>query len=195
MVDTIRTLSALQALLGDNTAGDISAQDIRDLLVSAMGGFGAYDDLATKTTPLAFVAGVRKSLECDAGGPNGNTDFLPYPKTKVTDELWDATNDRVLLANLPVGARISVRVDFVITPASPNTELDLFFEFHNSSDVKIFELDISLAEIKAATAHGEVILSDFFVGSVIQDGYVYLNLLSSNNADVEVGGLYINVWR
>lgn len=34
MVDTVRTLSALQALLADNTAGDISAQDARDVLVS-----------------------------------------------------------------------------------------------------------------------------------------------------------------
>lgn len=34
MVDTIRTLSALQALLADNATGDISAQDTRDFLVS-----------------------------------------------------------------------------------------------------------------------------------------------------------------
>jgi len=34
MVDTIRTLSALQTLLADNASGDISAQDIRDFLVS-----------------------------------------------------------------------------------------------------------------------------------------------------------------
>ena len=34
MADTLRTLSALQALLADNTTGDISAQDLRDMLVS-----------------------------------------------------------------------------------------------------------------------------------------------------------------
>lgn len=34
MADTIRNEAALQALLADNTAGDISAQDVRDLLVS-----------------------------------------------------------------------------------------------------------------------------------------------------------------
>lgn len=34
MADTNRTLSALQALLGNNTTGDISAQDARDVLVS-----------------------------------------------------------------------------------------------------------------------------------------------------------------
>jgi hypothetical protein len=35
MVDTVRTLAALQTLLADNTAGDISAQDHRDQLVSS----------------------------------------------------------------------------------------------------------------------------------------------------------------
>lgn len=35
MADTRRTLAALQALLANNTSGDISAQDIRDFLVSA----------------------------------------------------------------------------------------------------------------------------------------------------------------
>ncbi len=34
MADTRRTLSALQTLLADNSTGDISAQDVRDLLVS-----------------------------------------------------------------------------------------------------------------------------------------------------------------
>jgi len=40
MADTPRTLAALQALLADNTAGDISPQDVRDLLVSVMGAGG-----------------------------------------------------------------------------------------------------------------------------------------------------------
>lgn len=36
MPDTARTRAALQALLADNTSGDISAQDVRDFLVSVM---------------------------------------------------------------------------------------------------------------------------------------------------------------
>lgn len=35
MTDTVRTLSALQTLLADNTSGDISPQDARDVLVSS----------------------------------------------------------------------------------------------------------------------------------------------------------------
>lgn len=34
MADTVRSLSALQTLLADNTSGDISPQDLRDFLVS-----------------------------------------------------------------------------------------------------------------------------------------------------------------
>lgn len=34
MADTIRTIAALQTLLADNVSGDISAQDVRDFLVS-----------------------------------------------------------------------------------------------------------------------------------------------------------------
>lgn len=43
MPDTRRTLAALQALLADNNAGDISAQDVRDLLLSVWGGPALLD--------------------------------------------------------------------------------------------------------------------------------------------------------
>jgi len=47
MVDTIRTLADLQTLFADNTAGDISAQDLRDFLVSSMISSGTQNNLAT----------------------------------------------------------------------------------------------------------------------------------------------------
>jgi hypothetical protein len=40
MVDTDRTIASLQSLLADNTTGDISAQDVRDLLVSLSVKYG-----------------------------------------------------------------------------------------------------------------------------------------------------------
>lgn len=43
MVDTVRTRDALLALLADNVAGDISAQDVRDWLVSTY-GYPMYAD-------------------------------------------------------------------------------------------------------------------------------------------------------
>lgn len=41
MVDEIRTLAQLQALLADNISGQISPQDIRDFLVSVLGVYGS----------------------------------------------------------------------------------------------------------------------------------------------------------
>ena len=40
MVDTVRSLSALQTLLADNVSGSISAQDLRDFLISAYPEYG-----------------------------------------------------------------------------------------------------------------------------------------------------------
>ena len=56
MVDTARLLPALQTLLADNTAGDISAQDVRDMLVSTyphvenVKNHGAVGDNSTDDT-------------------------------------------------------------------------------------------------------------------------------------------------
>jgi hypothetical protein len=41
MADTRRTLAAILALLADNTAGDISPQDLRDFVISAMGEYAS----------------------------------------------------------------------------------------------------------------------------------------------------------
>lgn len=59
MVDTVRSLSALQAILADNTTGDISPQDLRDFLLSSIGttGWAEYVDTQySEGSPLA-VAG------------------------------------------------------------------------------------------------------------------------------------------
>ena len=51
MVDTVRTLAALQSLLADNTTAQISPQDLRDMLVSLTVSHGGLDmDSATTTT-------------------------------------------------------------------------------------------------------------------------------------------------
>lgn len=57
MADVERSLAALQALFADNTAGDISEQDLRDFLVSCFGGYGGlYID------PAAASQGINIAL-------------------------------------------------------------------------------------------------------------------------------------
>lgn len=59
MADTVRTVSALKTLLADNTSGAISPQDLRDMLVSLVPGWGSYyistPAATTIVTPGTFV--------------------------------------------------------------------------------------------------------------------------------------------
>jgi hypothetical protein len=62
VAETERTLAELQALLADNTTQDISAQDLRDLMISALGGYASlYVDAgvvaqALTATPALLTA-------------------------------------------------------------------------------------------------------------------------------------------
>jgi hypothetical protein len=71
MADTQRDLAALLALLADNTAGAISEQDLRDLLVSALGGFGS---ITVQDGAAALVIGTTpvKLDKFTANGPSSS---------------------------------------------------------------------------------------------------------------------------
>jgi len=73
MPDTKRTLSALQALLADNTAGNITPQHVRDFLVSAFRGEPSVANVATDGSDT--IGGI------DSGYPfltiNAALDALP----------------------------------------------------------------------------------------------------------------------
>jgi len=62
MTDTIRTRAALLALLADNTTGEISAQDLRDMMVSIFGVYGIIKCI-DGSTPQTLADGVAEKLE------------------------------------------------------------------------------------------------------------------------------------
>ena len=71
MTDTVRTLSALQALLADNTSGGISPQDLRDAVISALG----YEYCAAVAVNTTLDADHR--VIAATGGASGITLTLP----------------------------------------------------------------------------------------------------------------------
>lgn len=78
MVDVVRSLAALQAILADNTAGDISAQDARDFLVSAYplwqpATIGEYDDYFREDNESDWTA-----TSADSG-----TETWTYPTSTI----------------------------------------------------------------------------------------------------------------
>lgn len=64
MADTIRTISALQTLLADNATGDISPQDLRDMLVSLA---NAYQQLYTDAEDYKQYPLISRGTANDAG--------------------------------------------------------------------------------------------------------------------------------
>lgn len=63
MADTVRTLSALQTLLADNSSGAISPQDVRDFLVSVFPRIGAAASVADGGTIIHGLGATPTSVQ------------------------------------------------------------------------------------------------------------------------------------
>lgn len=73
MVDTVRTLAQLQALLADNATGDISPQDLRDFLVSVLGVYGSVYVLDGAAAQIPGVSPVKLTAFANNGVASGIT--------------------------------------------------------------------------------------------------------------------------
>ncbi len=73
MVDTARSLSDLQTLLADNVSGDISPQDVRDMLVSCIGIYGSLSVFNGSTQQDNPDTGAKLTAFTTNGNSNGTT--------------------------------------------------------------------------------------------------------------------------
>lgn len=96
MADTQRSLVALQSLLADNSTGDISPQDLRDFLVSALGGYASMHCAAGSIAQTADITAA--ALTCWNGNGSASSGVTP-----------DHANDRVT---------VSVAGDYLVTFAA-----------------------------------------------------------------------------
>lgn len=123
MADTARTLTALQTLLADNTTGDISPQDLRDFLVSCMGGFG-HLYVTGGTTAQASLSGTPAKLTC-------------FDSDGVNDDVTVANaNDRITIATAGeymVGFNLSFEDD---TATPPHT---YYFPIYKNGSTTVIE--------------------------------------------------------
>jgi hypothetical protein len=91
MPDTDRTLAALQSLLADNVAGDISPQDVRDMLVSLSIKYGEMYISTPAATTISdttnyfdvagtYTAGALKQFDMNT---NGQLRYIGTPTIEV----------------------------------------------------------------------------------------------------------------
>lgn len=126
MVDTVRTISALQTLLANNSTGEISPQDLRDMLVS----------LASTQLAL-YDKGWRDNVSSVAAAPGGAAApaLTNYGAagTLQRQEYAFAVNDYVFLApfhinhDISSGCKAYLHVHWSTSGTSTNT---VKWEFH-----------------------------------------------------------------
>ena len=103
MADTERTLAALATLLADNTDGNISAQDLRDMLVSVGNGKTAQNSAGWKDNVASLSsAGVPSSL-----APT----FVAFGASGKREERAFAVSDYVFVPPFHVNHDIMVNGD------------------------------------------------------------------------------------
>lgn len=124
MVDTVRSRTALLALLADNSSGDISPQDIRDMLVSLdTTGWGSYTDTQyTNLSPFAVSANTDTTL------PNNAATKIETQKPSDIVTFYNGTH-----ITGREGDGVLVTVDFVAVPTSPSaTSIDTWLDIGGS---------------------------------------------------------------
>lgn len=194
MADTRRTKAELLNIFADGqNAGDITEQDLRDLVVSmGMIGFFDYNDLATQTTPISITGGGGfVDLTNDEAGSFTNK---TYPPNGVTD-VWDAANQQFDFAELTLGSRMAFRLDIEVTTISTNQTIDV--EIQLAIGGVTYTLPITHEQYKTAGVYQMVKSSFIYMGDEnTRSNYGKFRIKSDGNATIKVNGwaCYIDLY-
>ncbi len=165
------------------TANGVSAGGGGGLSAKKSGIFD-YNDTATLITPISVSGG--------AGFVNLTNDELGsftnklYPPDGVTD-VWDASNNEFDFSQLPLGSKVDIRIDLLITTLSPNTQIDIAMELgiggtpYDIQWVDVFE--------KSSGAH-RITVSDFiYIGDLnTKNNPAIFKVEADGNCSVIVNG-------
>jgi hypothetical protein len=136
MADTVRSLSSLQTILADNTSGGISAQDVRDMLVSTYLSEAQANLENGKTTTDTpdddFSAGSLDGKWTVVDGASGTVAM--DPSTPV--DVYDLTTREELLIQISDGNLFKIRQDYTLPDGN-----SLTLCFTPSSNVQDTALD------------------------------------------------------
>ena len=175
MADTRRTLTAIQALLADNTAGDISPQDLRDAILS---GSLEYGELYIDTPSTTTITGAGTPTKA-AGATTS---------VGASDGMTVAATNRITYTEAPT---ISALVLFMasLTCSLSNQSLGVSIA-KNGTQIASTPMDA-----KIGTGTSEILISTFSVVSLAQNNYVEMfiqnNTSGSGTVTLHHGKLFV----
>ena len=200
MVDTERTEAELLAIFADGqNAGSLTAQDIRDLIISTVNkdaksdaahGIMDYNDTATSGTPIVIASDTPVLLTNNGLGAFTNKTYAPEG---VTD-LWDVNIDAFDWLELTLGSVVRIRVDVIVTTDFNNTDLNI--RLNLGSGGGSYQIPIVRESIKSAST---IQISSFrmiYMGdnNTLNNGGT-LEIEMDNTGEVVVNGWALDITR
>ena len=155
-------------------------------------GLFDYNDVTTQTTPI-FVSGGGGFVTLTNDELGSSTNKL-YPPDGITD-VWNASTNEFDFSQLPLGSKVDIRIDLLVTTLSPNTQIDIALGLgiggspYDIQWVDVFE--------KTAAAH-RITVSDFiYIGDLnTQNNPAMFKIEADGNCNVQVNGwvCYLSIY-
>ena len=180
MVDTVRSLSSLQTLLATNGVGAISAQDLRDFLVSTYAEEAQARLENGKTTVDTpddeFSSGTLDSKWTVFDGGSGTVDLLATSTTGIYDL---TTRSGMMLIQASNGNELTLRQDYTI-PDGNSIIMCCSFGYNQKTDVSnnecLLKIGINSSDTSPTTG-----VYDIF-GCSVFSGIVYMGVWDGSTA-------------
>lgn len=150
MADTNRSLSALQALLADNNAGDISPQDVRDFLFSMKRPMGSYYITSASQTSISSQSTPVKAAGTTALSDNTVAYLFDMP-----------ANNRLRYTGTPdIHAHIAISTSMTTASNQKLVELSVYKNGTTQLAHSIVRRFVSTgADVGSTALHADVMLS------------------------------------
>ena len=154
-------------------------------------GFFDYNDLATHTTPLAFVANIPKKLTNDTLGSFTNIDNPPYGVATI----WNKTTNEFDFSSLSVGDTIDFRVDLLINTIGMNENVKIFLRLAKGSPSQ-YDLYFCEKTFENSGSYNIQTYYGIYIGSEdFKDYPAELYIVGDTGGTVVVNGWYTRVLR
>ena len=171
----------MESLLADNLAGNISAEDMRTVLLELIRKTGGHVFYPNNTvTKQSILADTWTELNFDNTSPAKATVDAPY---YLTQDLISGTG-KFDFSELDQGSMLHNRLQYELITSGQNTEVKLRGRVYDVGDNLILTFVFDNQFYKTATTHTIATHLMTFINASNVGGYAYFDVWSDNAIDI-----------
>lgn len=196
-LEFIRKIQRFSAQTASNTAeldseniGQAKAilDDIKDNREAL--GFLDYNDSGT---PISILTASNPTAITNDG--EGAFTNKAYPPEGVTD-LWNVVDDKFDWSQLSLGDMIDIRLDFILTTTSNNTEISVDLLMADGGAGPFAIPFITASNFKAIGVYPVVVWMGLYIGALdVLNNPAKFQINTDQNCSIKVNGFYIKVTK